>query len=175
MNDHWFPKHARLMRLSLLGACTCMVPGMLASSSPVFAGPLPIHPAKVDPTCAGNGCDGTDPYATLCAGQPFDHEQVLRSAPITFDGQQFGVVQRWYSPLCQTTRARTVAFLSPLLLEATLTLPAERFSIAAWDRGEVSSPQAFAPVALARASGEMVRNGRLASGCASLVPARCAP
>jgi len=164
---------ARRVRVLILGACILV--GFLASFSAAFAAPLPVRPARVDPTCSGNGCDGTDPYATQCAGQPFDHEQIVRSAPVLFAGQQFGVVQLWYSPLCRTTWARTVAFLSPLLLQATLALPARQFTTAARGSAMVSSPQAFTPLALAGASGAILRNGRLAAGCASLVPFLCAP
>jgi len=138
-----------------------------------FLGSLPAFAAttQVDPACAGRGCNGSDPYATLCAGQPFDHEYVVRSAPLLFVRQSLGTVQLWYSPLCHTSWARTLVDSPHLLLNATLTLPLVRqqYTRAAWDSNAVISPQAFVPASLVQASGEMLRAGHLAYGCVSLI------
>ena len=167
-------KHARWMRVLVLGACIGVLLGFLGASATAFAAVAPAHPAKIDPTCTGMGCNGTDPSATLCAGQPFDHEQMVRSAPLMSAGYLFGQVQLWYSPLCQTTWARTVALVSPVLLEATIRLPLVHFTAAVQDARAVISPQAFAPTLISGAFGEILHNRRLASGCASLVsPVLC--
>ena len=169
MNLSYFQNHARWMRVLVLGACIGVLLGVLGVSAPAVAAVAPAHPAKIDPKCTGVGCNGTDPYATLCAGQPFDHEQMVGSAPITSEGDLFGQVQLWYSPLCQTAWARTVAWVSPVVLEATLRLPVEQFTTAARAMSEVSSPQAFVPLVPVRASGQILRNGRVASGATGLV------
>jgi hypothetical protein len=138
-----------------------------------FLGSLPVFAAttRVDPACAGQECNGSDPYATLCAGQPFDHEYAVRSAPVVFAGQSLGTVQLWYSPLCHTSWARTVADSPHILLNATLTLPlaARRYTRAAWNSNAVSSPQAFVPVPLTQGSGEMLHAGYLVYGCVSMI------
>lgn len=153
-----------------------LVPLLVAGGLLLFFGLLGSLPAfaatvQVDPTCAGRGCNGSDPYATLCAGQPFDHEYVVRSAPLLLVRQSLGTVQLWYSPLCHTSWARTVADSPHILVSATITLPlvGQRYTGAAWDRNAVISPQAFVPASLAQASGQMLRAGQLAYGCASLI------
>lgn len=153
-------RHLSLCLLLLIAA------GALLGILPASAATL-----KVDPTCAGHGCTGTDAYATQCAGQPFDQEYIVLSAPLEFAGQALGSVQLWYSPLCHTVWARTVAGEPHILLNATLALssvPAS-YTRAAWNGDVVISPQAFAPAPVAQASGEILRAGQLASGCVSLV------
>lgn len=159
-------RHTR--RWLVLLVIALLAVGLLGCSPSVFATTAPAQPARIDPTCAGHGCDGTNPYATMCAGHPFDRERVVISAPITSEGQLFGMVQEWYSPLCQTTWARTVSLAAPVLLEAMIRLPRAHFMATAQGARAVLSPQAFAPTLVSAAFGELLRNGRLATGCASL-------
>lgn len=144
-----------------------------------YTGALPVSAAttKIDPACAGHGCDGSDPYTTMCAGQLFDHEYLVLSSAIELAGQMWGTVQLWYSPLCRTSWARTVASTPHILQSATLTLlsATQPYTRTAWNGHEVISPQAFAPVPVVQASGEILHAGRLASGCVSLLPHRLRP
>lgn len=160
-----FKRHPSLRLLPMIVVGALLALGWLGGL-PVSAAPL-----KVDPTCAGHGCTGTDAYATQCAGQPFDHEYIVPGAPLTFAGQDSGRVQLWFSPLCHTVWARTVADEPHILLAATLALPSAPafYTRAAWSGNVVTSPQAFASVPLAQAFGEILRAGQLASGCASLL------
>jgi hypothetical protein len=149
----------------LAGCCVLLLLGLLVSL------PMSAATTKVDPTCAAHGCDGSDPYATLCAGQPFDHAYLVLSAPIAFAGQAWGSIQLWYSPLCRTSWARAVASVPALLLSATLTLPgAPPYLRATWNGNQVLSPQAFTPVPRAQASGEILRAGQRAAGCVGQLP-----
>ncbi len=57
--------------------------------------------------CAGEQCNGTDPYTTGCAGSAASYG-VVDSVPVLWQGVNFGWVQLWFSRTCGTNWARYV-------------------------------------------------------------------
>jgi hypothetical protein len=61
------------------------------------------------PLCSGTGCDFTDPYKELCAGQWWDSWWVVATAPmVDARGRAAGYVQLWWSATCQTNWTRAI-------------------------------------------------------------------
>lgn len=89
------------------GMLSCFVP--LFALGVFFLTPL-VASASVDPpSCSGSGCNGTNAYATACAGQSWDVWGVVRSSPLKDnEGKSIGVVQLWRSMTCQTYWSRVV-------------------------------------------------------------------
>src|SRR4051794_32485442 len=56
-------------------------------------------------SCAGSGCNGSDPYRTHCAGNGASYG-VIASVPITLGGIIYGWDQLWWSSTCYTNWAR---------------------------------------------------------------------
>lgn len=98
----------------------------LAGTGPALAAPAshvsathPFHSlsqhaasvARLTPTCSGTGCDGSDPYATGCAG-PLASYYVAASVPLNDSSGNanwsYGYVQIWWSITCQTNWGRIV-------------------------------------------------------------------
>jgi hypothetical protein len=53
-------------------------------------------------TCSGHGCDYQDPTATGCSSGAY----TVTSAPVTYNGIQYGTVELRWSPTCQTNWSR---------------------------------------------------------------------
>lgn len=89
-------------------ACVCgIVPGRALAAS--------RHVARLQaPTCSQEQCNGTNPYATRCAGQGASY-RVLDMAYLRDlrTGRTFGYVQLWFSATCQTNWARYVCLSDP--------------------------------------------------------------
>jgi hypothetical protein len=76
-----------------------------------------------EPSCFGQGCNFTNPYATECAGQSWDSWWVVLSGYLRDShGNIGGSVQLWWSATCQTNWTRVVSFHTPFELEALIRL-----------------------------------------------------
>jgi uncharacterized protein DUF2690 len=95
-----------LLSLSLL---------LLGSSlaAPRHASAATVHvQIATSPSCSGEGCNGSDPYATRCAGNGTSY-RVVDSVPVVnifFD--KVGYVQLWYSDTCGTNWSRFLCTVS---------------------------------------------------------------
>ncbi len=108
--------------------------------------------------CSGTHCNGLNPYATNCIGQSWDRVWVVKSALIKNNqGRQLGYVELWYSATCQTNWAKTVAQVPYVQIAANLRIQgdsADHYVVTTSpDQYVVISPQMYAPVALAGATG----------------------
>lgn len=154
----------RSVQLFAHAACMLLFFGWFlvnASASHAFAaGATSLHTLAVDPpTCSGVGCDGTNPYATFCAGQSWDQWRVLASTPVKADdggSAIIGYVQLWRSTTCATNWARLViqaphawSWVTVVLQNGTTTAIDPDTSGAS----ALLSPQLYAPTVQACAHG----------------------
>lgn len=80
---------------------------------PRHASAAPAHfQMAASPACAGDGCDGFDPYATRCAGSGASY-RVVDSVPAEdIFAARVGYLQLWYSDTCGTNWSRYVCTVS---------------------------------------------------------------
>jgi len=83
-------------RLIRLGISVTVLLGSIATIST-----LAIAPASAA-TCSGYGCDSQDPVATGCSSGSY----TVKSAPVAYNGVQYGTVELRWSPTCQTNWSR---------------------------------------------------------------------
>ena len=114
-------------RIPIVGSCLlALIFATLGLAGPAFAasGPYRSYQAGAfhhsfygfhpNPLCSGTGCNGSNPYTTLCAGQWWDSWGVLMTTPIKDNNNRVGgYIQLWWSDTCQTNWTRLVAQQNP--------------------------------------------------------------
>jgi hypothetical protein len=142
-----------ILLASLLIATTRPVGAASATDGPrphtIMKAHRPQLPAS-SPSCSGERCNFTNPYATDCAGQSWDVWWVVLSGYLRDShGNIGGYVQLWWSATCQTNWTRVVSYHRPYELEALIRLQNGYGNTA----NASLSEQFYAPSTLACSSG----------------------
>src|SRR5258708_158360 len=82
-------------RLLVIGLVACLVMVLSITIAPqVFAATR----KAASPLCSAQGCNGKDPYTSLCAGQSWDSWYVvLTTQVVSQENQPIGYTQLWWS------------------------------------------------------------------------------
>jgi hypothetical protein len=103
-----------------------------------------------EPSCVGQGCNFTNPYATECAGQSWDSWWVVLSGYLRDNhGNIGGYVQLWWSATCQTNWTRIVSYSYPSQTQAVIDLQNGEGESNQARTQIIISDQFYAPSALA--------------------------
>ncbi len=145
--------------LALAGTLFSVAPAFAASNMSDQSGNHQIvFVASHKPLCSRHGCDGLDPYRSLCAGQSWDSWGIVFSVPIqNSSGHTVGYTQLWFSRTCKTNWARTVSYVSDTNVEATVMTKGGNLSTGACDTScaNMTSYQLYLPTTEACAWGQI--------------------